>query len=256
MFEKCNAGDACHANPANIRKFSQATERRERADARGRRLAVADPTEAQLRSLREGDYVIIIPPPSKSDQFAIAWGSAPIYLAWHAAKKVCAARELQQLELQHPVRGAARRTTPLFTHADGKMFTRAWLAKAVALALPLVDVPEERAKTLTLHSFRRFLACALLAVNTSEPTICALLRWRSTKSLAAYAAMNAGAYAGHIDAAATAEIDSIRTANISRVPVTSSIEVAANMVGAEKQLLRAAGLTDDQAADDVQADSD
>jgi len=66
----------------------------------------------------------------------------------------------------------------------------------------------------------------LLATNASDATICALLRWRSAKSLAAYAAMNDAAYATLIDAAADATINSIRTANIGRVPVTSETDVA------------------------------
>ena len=184
------------------------------------------PSAKQLRSMKEGDFVLIIPPPSKCDRFGIAWGSDPIYLAWHPSKPICAARLLTELELAFPCEPEDRKTTPLFTFDDGSMFTRPWLQKQVKEALLHIGVEPERVATLTLHSYRRYLACALLATNASDATICALLRWRSAKSLAAYAAMNDAAYATLIDAAADATINSIRTANIGRVPVTSETDVA------------------------------
>jgi integrase len=210
---------------------------------------VTDPTPEQLANLKVGDYVLIVPPPSKCDRFGIAWGSDPIYLAWHPTRPICAARELQQLELDFPVRGEeARRETPLFATNDGKMFVRTWLADSMKKALRACGVPSERVAVLTLHSYRRYLACCLLAANVSEAKICALLRWRSAKSLAAYATLNDKAYADMIDTAAEQAVSSIRTANIGRMPVTSHKEVALNMrrgaAGAEK----AAAQTDDEAA--------
>eukprot|EP00966_Prymnesium_polylepis_P144461 3335927-Prymnesium_polylepis.1 len=83
----------------------------------------------------EGDYVLIVPPPSKCDRFGIAWGSDPIYLAWHPLQPINAARLLQQLELAFPVRGEERRNTPLFTFNNGSMFTRTWLAVTMKSAL-------------------------------------------------------------------------------------------------------------------------
>ena len=103
--------------------------------------------------------------------------------------------------------------------------------------------------TLTLHSFRRYLACALLAANASDAKICTLLRWRSAKSLAAYAALNDSAYASLIDAAAAATINSIRTANIGRVPVTSEKDVAYGMMrGARQAATAATARTEDEIA--------
>eukprot|EP00966_Prymnesium_polylepis_P213052 4934106-Prymnesium_polylepis.1 len=69
--------------------------------------------------MKEGDFVLIIPPPSKCDRFGIAWGSDPIYLAWHPSKVICAARLLTELEQAFPCEPEDRKTTPLFTFDDG-----------------------------------------------------------------------------------------------------------------------------------------
>jgi hypothetical protein len=208
---------------------------------------VSDPSEEQLRNLREGDYCLIIPPPSKCDQFGIAWGNAPIYLAWHAGRPICAARELQALELAWPVHGKAREEAPLFVDDAKRPLTRAWLADAVKQLMLDTGASKERVAALSLHSFRRYLACALLARLVPEAQICALLRWRSTKSLAAYAALNASAYAGLVDDAANASIDSIRTCNMGRVPITTADEVAANLSLGARRAAQDAGRTLDEA---------
>ena len=70
----------------------------------------------------------------------------------------------------------------------------------------------------------------MLAANVSEHQICALLRWRSTKSLAAYAALNAKAYSSMIEGTERAEVDSIRTANLRRI-VTDVEDVVRNLMG-------------------------
>jgi hypothetical protein len=207
-----------------------------------------DPTEEQLRGLKVGDYAMIVPPPSKCDKFGIAWGNDPIYLAWHPTRRICAARDLQLLELGAPVHGGERRSTPLFTSDDGAMLKRPWLAATVKASLQHLGVESERLATLTLHSFRRYLACALRARNATDSQIMAALRWRSAKSLAAYAALNAGAYASLIDGAAEATVDSIRLANTQRLPVLSEIDVAYAMHMGSADAAARADLTDDQAA--------
>ena len=116
--------------------------------------------------------------------------------------------------------------TPLFTAHGGAMITRRHLAEAVRDALMSTGVAPERATSLTLHSFRRYLACALLGQRVSPDQICALLRWKSTKSLAAYANLSPDAYANMIDSAARTRIDSVITANL---PTTEAEDVAFRM---------------------------
>ena len=192
---------------------------------------VLDPTEEQLRGLTVDDFALIIPPPSKADQFGIQWGNHPIYCRWHPTNKICAARELQKLELHTPVHGEQRQRTPLFADDKGNMFSRRWLADAVKGMLQATGVDEKRLKGLTLHSFRRYLACALLAKDVDPHTICALLRWRSTKSLAAYANIGRVKYANLIDQASSATVDSIRTAHVTRHLVLDPEDVLRELVG-------------------------
>ena len=156
---------------------------------------VANPSADQLAGLKDGDLVMIIPPPSKADRFGTSWGNAPCYLEYSSSAGINAAHELAQLELHHPKLGAAKEATPLFRTDDGGAFTRSELAIWDRDSLICTGVERERAAQLTLHSYRRYLACALLAMGCSGDQICALLRWKSQKSLAAYAALNPQAYA-------------------------------------------------------------
>ena len=78
---------------------------------------VAAPTVAHLRSLRDGDYALLTPPPSKADQFSLHWGASTIYLAFYsseAAHPICAARELAREEIRREIPAALRREVPLF----------------------------------------------------------------------------------------------------------------------------------------------
>ena len=41
-----------------------------------------DPSNDQLQNMKEGDFAVITPPPSKSDQFNTVWGTLPVYLPY------------------------------------------------------------------------------------------------------------------------------------------------------------------------------
>ena len=200
---------------------------------------VANPSADQLAGLKDGDLVMIIPPPSKADRFGTSWGNAPCYLEYSSSAGINAARELAQLELHHQQIGAAREATPLFRTDDGGAFTRSELAIWVRDSLLCTGVERERAAQLTLHSYRRYLACALLAMGCSGDQICALLRWKSQKSLAAYAALNPQAYAKMAASAEGAEVSSVMT---SRLPVYEKEEVlrafSAGAAALEKEAAR------------------
>jgi hypothetical protein len=84
-------------------------------------VSVADPTAAQLNSLTPGrDGAILIPPPSKADQFGDIWGVHPIHLEYDPSDRANAATWLQQVELQFPVHGARRAAVALF-FTDAKL---------------------------------------------------------------------------------------------------------------------------------------
>ena len=95
-----------------------------------------------------------------------------------------------------------------------------------------------------------------MAKDVSPHQICALLRWRSTKSLAAYAALNARAYTELVERAQSATIDSIRAANLEQLPITTPEEVALNFSQGHRAGLAAAARTEDELAQDAYDDSD
>ena len=199
---------------------------------------IHDPSPAQLRKLKDGDLVKIIPPPSKADRFGTKWGNNPIYLVYSKTAVINAARELAAIELAQPCRGQSRVDTPLFVDNNGAMITRRALQDATRDALRRTGVPEARAKQLTLHSYRRYLACALLGQGVSELKICALLRWASTKSLHEYAKLMPDAYAGMIADAVNTDIDCVIT---SRLPLYDAFQVATNMAHQAEEFEEAAG---------------
>jgi hypothetical protein len=79
-------------------------------------------------------------------------------------------------------------------------------------------------RTLSMHSWRIYLACALLAQGASSEQILSMLRWRSDEALRIYARLNDTTYATWLDAAADATIDSIRTSNIAPLAEAAAAE--------------------------------
>jgi hypothetical protein len=180
------------------------------------------PTLTQLQGLTVRDFLVIVPPPSKSDQFGIVWGSLPIYVpVRHVASN--AALLVARILLLQPDMPA---TCPLLCSEPGKAFSHYFLITALDAWLMKCGVPPQQVKFLTWHSARVYLACALLAAGRSPETIQAMLRWQTVDSLRIYACLSASAYAAHLDAALVAPIAAIRGAHI---PLMDSIDLAYNI---------------------------
>ena len=81
----------------------------------------------------------------------------------------------------------------------------------IFLAMMTVLVGAEAATNYSIHSFRIYLACALLSAGASHGTICAMLRWRSDDALKIYARINDDKYADELEKAACARVSSVRT---------------------------------------------
>jgi hypothetical protein len=169
-----------------------------------------DPTREQLLSMREGDFVILTPPPSKADQFGAVWGSSPIWLEY-IPMIGNAAQALVNMEVNFPCK-AARRETPMFT-VDGKPMGHSRLDKLLKDVLCTFMSPA-MAETHSYHSFRITLACQLLAAGASDGRIQAICRWQTTKSLWYYARLNNTEYAEWLRRAATVDITSVRSQNL------------------------------------------
>ena len=177
----------------------------------------ADPDAETLAMLSLGDVLIVVPPPSKSDPFGVYFGGRPLYLPYEPDNSINAAKALKSLELKLPVRGAARRSTPLFVSDD--TFSPFLASRADSLLKQLLawilDV-EERAK-YSWHSFRIGLACSLLAMGAPPELIQAMCRWKSADSLAIYARLNAEAYSSWVLKAQSATLSSIASRSLPQI---------------------------------------
>ena len=150
---------------------------------------VLAPTEAQLMSLVPGrDYAILMPGPSKADAFGMRWGNNPIWLPYDPTAAVNAAFALMQWELCARVPADERRETPLFCGPDGvgTPLRGAALDKLLHSLLTFVLGDAALAKKYSVHSFRSYLASALLAAGCTDGQIQAALRWASLEALLIY----------------------------------------------------------------------
>jgi hypothetical protein len=176
-----------------------------------------DPSPAQLRSMVPGrDKAVIKPPRSKADQDGTIWGAHPIWIVLDETDTANAAARLQSMEIKFPCNGPQRAKTPLF-FSDAKFSPlRHSTVDCYLEHLLRANVPAERVKAYSFHSFRVGFACALLAAHCPYDMIQALARWRSDKSVAIYARLNPNDYAGWVTKALQQKTTS-RTA--ARLPV-------------------------------------
>ena len=150
---------------------------------------VLAPTEAQLMSLVPGrDYAILMPGPSKADAFGMRWGNNPIWLPFDPTAAINAAYALMQWELCARVPADKRRETPLFCGPEGvgTPLRGAALDKLLFQLLTFVLGDAALAKKYSVHSFRSYLASALLAAGCTDAQIQAALRWASAEALLIY----------------------------------------------------------------------
>ena len=93
----------------------------------------------------------------------------------------------------------------------------------------LVFLPEAECRKYSWHSFRIYLACALLADGVDPATIQCMLRWRSEEALRIYARLNAERYGELLLRAVHADISSVRTTNAHRSIVIDADDQAAHL---------------------------
>ena len=149
------------------------------------------PTREELLMLRPGDGVLLKHGISKNDPFGSYFAATPSFLAYREGVQRCACRALARLELAAAVPPSRRGTTPLFGPRPGDEFTHHQLDMALQLLLTRgANVSEEDLQNYSVHSFRIFAACALLAAKCPRWLIKRLLRWRGDESLEVYARVN------------------------------------------------------------------
>ena len=179
----------------------------------------SSPSHAQLDLLAPGDYLVVLPPPSKSDQFGIVWGSLPIYIHYQNKPGNAVLLVARIFKL----RPEAAASDPLLCSAPGKPFTHSFMDRALKAWLVSTGMTVTQAALYSWHSARAYLACALIAANREPHLVQAMCRWQSADSLRVYACLNPAAYAAHLQAAEQATVAGIRGAH---VPLIDSMDLA------------------------------
>ena len=134
-----------------------------------------------------GDGVYLAHGIAKNDPFGRFFAATPSFLPWRAAGR-CSCRALADLEVAAAIAPSAREATPLFGPAPGEYFVIAQVEAAFALCLAEgARVPAGELSNYSVHSFRIFVACALLAAGCPRWLIKRMLRWRGDESLEIYA---------------------------------------------------------------------
>ena len=174
----------------------------------------ADPTDQQLLNLRSGDFAVVTPPPSKSDQFDTVWGVLPVYLPFGNESRNAAAA-LQQLTLAaDSTFRSSSAANAVFIDNNKKALTCTAMASAIYHAMVTITGSQVTTKLYTWHSFRSYLATALYAARVKPATIQAMLRWQTEESLRTYMRLSRAEAAKHLNSAANAIVASINTTNV------------------------------------------
>ena len=189
------------------------------------------PSVAELQALALGDYAVLVPPPSKADQFGVYFGSRPLWLPFVAGCVRNAAAALARIEIRMPVEPEARASTPLFV-MDAR-FTPFSASKADTLLKHLLEaiMSIEESMRYSWHSFRIGLACSLLAMGAPPALIQAMCRWKSAESLVIYARMNAESYGGWVIKASSALLSSVQTNNLPVIDDDGTARVLRSLQG-------------------------
>ena len=138
------------------------------------------PSRAQLVAALNGAHtlvmVYVIPPPCKNDPTGTKFGNSPVPSRYHPSRPINLAREMLRYELMRSTEGLDRATAPMVLGPSGKMWTKPQLDKFFKALFAHVTEPARLAR-LTVHSFRVYLACALLAAGATPEQVMQLLRW-------------------------------------------------------------------------------
>ena len=141
------------------------------------------PTPEQFQRFGAGDGVGATHPCSKCDRLGLIWGRSQSWCKYEKDAINNFARELVKYEQMRRVLPHQRHASPLVLSPDG---TTPWRKPALdtffKALLRAVVTPEEAAR-YSLHSFRIYLACALLAAKVDKETIKQMLRWRSDEAM-------------------------------------------------------------------------
>ena len=144
-------------------------------------------TAALRATMGVGDGVYLAHGLAKNDPVGRFFAATPSFLPWRAGGR-CSCRALADLEVAADITPSARGSTPLFGPAPGEYFVITQVEAAFNLCLAEgALVPASELSNYSVHSFRIFVACALLAAGCPRWLIKRMLRWRGDESLEIYA---------------------------------------------------------------------
>ena len=172
---------------------------------------VTDPSAAQLRMLKVGDFVLLEPCASKPDQFGEEHSPFPSVLPFTDPLSAAAERDI---ELERPCHGKdARRKMALFANASGTPYTYACLNPRLHELLEGL-FGAAVSSTLSWHSIWIGLACALHAAGCPDAVIQLICRWASEASLKVYRLLGVTAHVDWCNRAARAQFEATRVNNL------------------------------------------
>jgi hypothetical protein len=206
-----------------------------------------EPTVQQLLSITWNDMCYINPVPCKNDPDNSKFGSSPVPSRYHATQPICLVRELAKYEIMRmradPIGTAAarRKDLPLVLSPSGRSWSKAELSKFFDGLIRLV-CSEERAKQLSVHSFRVWLACALLAAGATPEQIMLMVRWSSEAARKLYARLAMTTQCSLHTGALHASFDSIRAHTL--LDAASATGASSDVNAAAEALRVAVGLLD------------
>ena len=206
-----------------------------------------EPTIPILLRLTWGDMGYVNPVPCKNDPDNSKFGGSPVPSRYHSTRPICLVRELAKYEIMRmradPAGAAStrRKEAPLVLSPAGRSWSKSELSKFFDGLVRLVCT-EERAKQLSVHSFRVWLACALLAAGATPEQIMLMVRWSSEAARKLYARLAMTTQCSLQAGAVDASFDSIRAHTLLDSPTATSADP--DMLAAAEALRTASGLLD------------
>ena len=203
-----------------------------------------EPTIHVLLSITWGDMSYVNPVPCKNDPDNSKFGSSPVPSRYHATQPICLVRELAKYEIMRMranpgAAGTRRKEQPLVLSPAGRSWCKAELSKFFDGLIRLV-CSAERAKQLSVHSFRVWLACALLAAGATPEQIMLMVRWSSEAARKLYARLAMATQCSLQAGALHASFDSIRAHTL--LDASAAASISADSLAAAEALREATEL--------------
>ena len=198
-------------------------------------------------------FVLITAPPSKADADGTRWRASPISVQYDSTAPINLVREMARYEEMRQLSATTRRAAPVLVDEHGRPWRRAALNavfKLLLLAIPQL-IPREMVKHYSVHSFRIYLACALLAVGATPETIKLMVRWASDEALQIYARLNVAVDAALRASATSARVHSVRSSTMAATaaPVWQEEPTALELQRRAQLRAQAANVSDVAAVD-------